>query len=368
VIGVVLGTTGELIKLAPVLLRLREQGQRTLLMSTGQQVEQLPDFLRDFGLPPVDLDLARGFRGGDLERKREVPVWVATVAATVARRRRELAVRLRSDGGRPVVLVHGDTMTTVLGALIGRLLGATVGHVEAGMRSGRLNDPFPEELNRRVAARLVDVHFAPGAGPADNLRRERVGGRIVDTGQNTIRDAVDLAAGVPREVAVPEGEFGLVSLHRFELIERPSLMGPLLELLRERSRTAPLLFVDHPVTAAAISAHGFERHFDGRFRRIPRLRYFPFIALLRASRFLVTDSGGSQEECAFLGHPCLVHRAVTEHATGLGRSVVLSGMDLDIVRAFLADPDRYRVPADGPSARPTEVILTELERMGAIPG
>ncbi len=366
-IGVVFGTTGELIKLAPVLLRLGELGHRPLLMTTAQQVEQIPSFLRDFDLPDPDVWLARGFRGGDLERTQEIPVWAAQVAVTALRRRGELAARLRSDGRPPVLLVHGDTMTTVLGSLIARLLRVPVGHIEAGMRSGDWRNPFPEELNRRMAAKLATIHFAPGPQAVANLRAESVRGSIVDTVQNTIRDAVDLAAARGSgEVAVPDEPFGIVSLHRYELIERPDRFRPVLEILREHSRRQPLLFVDHSTTAAALRAGRLEGFFDERFRRVPRQRYFPFISLLKESAFLVTDSGGSQEECAFLGLPCLIHRAVSEHQTGLGGCVVLSGMDVDVLRAFLADPDRLRTPAPEAEAHPTDLILAELARIGAV--
>jgi UDP-N-acetylglucosamine 2-epimerase (non-hydrolysing) len=361
-IGAVIGTTGELIKMAPVLLALQERGTPAAIIATAQQVKQLPPFLEDFGLPQPSLYLARGFRGEDLEHSWQVPVWAATVAANALRSRRPLGEQIDA------VMVHGDTMTTVLGSLLARLLRVPALHVEAGMRSGDWRNPFPEELNRRMAAKLVQVHFAPGERPVANLRRERTPGRIVDTGQNTIRDAVDLAAaaGAPAGMAVPAEPFGLVSLHRFELIEKPDLLAPVLEILHEHARRQPLLFVDHSVTAAAISRHGFERFFDDRFVRIPRLRYFPFISLLQASEFLVTDSGGCQEECAFLGHPALIHRAVSEHDTGLDTCVVLSKMDLGVLRGFLADPGRHRVPAPAAEATPTEIIMGELEAMSLI--
>jgi UDP-N-acetylglucosamine 2-epimerase (non-hydrolysing) len=363
VIGAAIGTTGELIKMAPVLLALQERGTPACIVSTAQQVRQLPPFLEDFGLPQPDVWLARGWRGEDLEHTWQVPGWGVTVAANAIRRRPDLARRLDA------VMVHGDTMTTVLGSLLARLLRVPALHVEAGMRSGDWRNPFPEELNRRAAAKLVQVHFAPGDRPVANLRRENVRGRIVDTRQNTIRDAVDLAAiaGAPAGLDIPDEPFGLVSLHRFELIEKPELFRPVLEILHEHSRRQPLLFVDHSVTSAALQRHGLDHFFDDRFRRIPRLRYFPFISLLQASDFLVTDSGGCQEECAFLGHPALIHRAVSEHDTGLDTCVVLSKMDLDVLRGFLAAPGRYRVAAPPPEATPTDIIMGELERMGLVP-
>jgi UDP-N-acetylglucosamine 2-epimerase (non-hydrolysing) len=227
------------------------------------------------------------------------------------------------------------------------------------MRSGDWRNPFPEEVNRKVAARLTRIHFAPGSRAVANLTAERVRGEIIDTGHNTISDNLrDIPAELPPGVDLPEGPFGLVSLHRQELLYNEGALRAVLEVLRESAdRSARLLFVDHPITAAAVDSGGMASLFDGdRFVRIPRLRYFHFLALLKKSLFLVTDSGGSQEECAFMGHPCLIHRTVTEHATGLGGPVVLSGGDLGTVRRFLDDPGRH-------VSRPIEVGESASDRI-----
>jgi UDP-N-acetylglucosamine 2-epimerase (non-hydrolysing) len=364
VIGVVYGTTGELIKLAPVLTRLEERGMPALTLCTGQQAEQIPALLDDFGLMQPSVWLSRGSGGHDLERPADLPRWCAGVTATFSRRRRELRARWAASGARPLLVVHGDTLTTVLGAAMGHVLRVPVAHIEAGMRSGNWRDPFPEELDRRVAARLARTHFAPDARAAANLRAMKVRGEIVDTGGNTIRDAIELVPPGAIDMELPRESFGLASLHRFELLSSARALNEILGLLREASRSAPILFVDHPVTAAAVAAHDLDSLFDERFRRIPRQRYFDFIALLKASAFLVTDSGGSQQECAHLGHPCLVHRAVTEHSDGLGRSVVLSRMDADVARAFLLEPLAYSSPPMVCEHAPTDVIVEHLERRG----
>ena len=170
VILVVFGTTGELIKLAPVLLRLDERGYRYLLATTGQQVEQIPAFLEQFGLRQPDVWLARGSRGRDLRTNRDIPGWLTAVTRAFARHKRGLRRTLASGPGRPLVLVHGDTMTTVLGATMGRALRVPVAHIEAGLRSYDLRHPFPEELNRRTASRSPGSTTRPGHG------RQRISG------------------------------------------------------------------------------------------------------------------------------------------------------------------------------------------------
>lgn len=361
-IGVVYGTTGELIKLSPVLVKLRERQTPALTLCTAQQIEQIPTLLDDFDLPEPDLWLSRGNGGHDLERPMDLPPWLFDVVTAFTRRRRTLRARLTSTRTKPLLVVHGDTLTTVLGGVMGHALGIPVAHIEAGMRSGNWRNPFPEELDRRLAARLARTHFAPGAPAVANLCAMKVRGEIVDTGGNTISDAIELVPPGAPAIELPSEPFGLVSLHRFELLSKPGALRAIVELLRETSRSTPILFADHPVTAAAIAAHDLGSLFDDRMRRVPRQRYFRFIALLKASAFLVTDSGGSQQECAHLGHPCLVHRAVTEHPDGLDGPVVLSRMNLDVARRFLRNPQVYARSPAADSQHPTDVIIEHLER------
>jgi UDP-N-acetylglucosamine 2-epimerase (non-hydrolysing) len=366
-VGVIYGTTGELIKLAPVIVELESRGSRPQLWCTGQQARQIPSFQHDLGLREVDLWLAQGSRGDDLSRKREIPRWSAEASWNLMRQRGSLRRRLASSG-KPFVLVHGDTMTTVFGALAGRALRVPVGHVEAGLRSGNWRDPFPEELDRRAAARLVDVNYAPGTAAVANLTRERVRGEIIDTGQNTVRDALGLAldARVPT-VELPAEPFGLVSIHRFELIERPQLLRPLLEVLRDHSRRQPLMFIDHSTTQAVIDrSAALQALFDERFRRVPRQPYLEFIALMRRADFIISDSGGSQEESAILGIPCLIHRTVSERQAGVGETVVLSGLDLDVVRSFLEHPNRWRTDVVESNLGPSKIIVDDLARRGVV--
>jgi UDP-N-acetylglucosamine 2-epimerase (non-hydrolysing) len=362
VIFVVFGTTGELIKLAPVLLRLDERGRQYVLATTGQQVEQIPSFLEQFGLRQPDLWLGRGVGGRDLRVNRDIPGWFARVVRSYLRDRRRLRRTLRGGPGRPLVLVHGDTMTTVLGATIGRSLRVPVAHIEGGLRSFDLRHPFPEELNRRLASSLSRIDYAPGPWAAANLR-----GDVIDTGSNTIRDSLELVTDGDPPFVLPPAPFGIVSVHRFELLNSRRLLTETVELLADAATRTPLLFVDHPVTSAALERFRLERHFDeSRFVRVPRLRFFDFVRAERRSAFVVTDSGGSQEECFYLDLPCLVHRVRTERREGLGENAVLSRMSADVLRDFLADPKRFRRRTPLPTKSPSDVIVADLERRGFV--
>jgi UDP-N-acetylglucosamine 2-epimerase (non-hydrolysing) len=360
VIAVIYGTTGELIKLAPVLVRLRDRGERFLNVTTGQQVQQIPALLDQLELPQPDVWLGAGAGGRDLHSNADIPGWLARVGRTFARRRREIGRRLQSSENRPLVLVHGDTMTTLLGTLMGRALRVPVAHIEAGVRTWDIFHPFPEELTRRLVSRIADVHYAPGAEAAANLRR----GAIVDTGMNTIRDSIELC---PIGVQLPidaEPPYGVVSLHRYELLKEERLLRDTLQALSEHARRVPLLFVDHPVTAAAIRRWGLERLFGSGLERVPRLDFYGFVELLRRSEFIVTDSGGSQLEAYVLDKPCLVHRKAVEQSAGVGENVVVSGLSIAALRSFLERPEEHRRLAPPPDVTPSDVIIADLVERG----
>jgi UDP-N-acetylglucosamine 2-epimerase (non-hydrolysing) len=359
VILVIYGTTGELIKLMPVLRRLQDGDRAFLQASTGQQTRQIPRLLELAGLPPVDVWLARGSSGRDLRSLRDVPGWAFTVGVNFLRIRSGLRRRVLSGPGKPLVLVHGDTMTTLYGATLGRILGFPVAHIESGLRSFDLLHPFPEELNRRLTSRLANLLYAPGPVAASNLRH----GRVLDTGSNTIRDSLKL---VPVEAEppldLPDGEFGIASLHRFELLKERRLLAETISLLRESERQ--ILWVEHPVTVAALAKHGLAGMIGGNLTPIPRLDFFGFVPVMRRSAFLVTDSGGSQEESFYLDIPCLIHRKRTERQEGLGENVVLSEYRSDALRVFLADPFIHRRSSDLPTSQPSDIILADMIERG----
>jgi UDP-N-acetylglucosamine 2-epimerase (non-hydrolysing) len=362
VICAIYGTTGELIKLWPVLRGLQERGARFVNVTTAQQIAQIPPLLTQLDLPQPDVYLARGRGGRELHTNSDIPPWLASVTAGFGHNRTLLRRAMRADDALPLVLVHGDTMTTVLGALVGRGLGAPVAHIEAGVRTWDLRHPFPEELNRRLVTKIAQIHYAPGPNAAANIHR----GVVVDTGMNTIRDSLELAAStVEMPEAVHDEPFGLISIHRYELLNDEPLLGATFAALAAHPSRRPMLFVDHPVTVAAMQKFGLTNVFDGSsVIRMARRTFFDFIGLLRTAEFVVTDSGGTQVESYVLDKPCLVHRKKVEQPDGVGENVVVSGFDLARLSSFLDDPGAHRRQTPPPPISPTEIILDDLEARG----
>ena len=264
-----------------------------------------------------------------------------------------------------MVLVHGDTFTCPIGAMVGRILGARVGHIEAGLRSGSLRHPFPEELNRRVAARLVHLHFPPTAIEAENLRRRR--GPVVTTGANTIIDAVRYALDHPRPTTLElPPDYGLATLHRFELVTKEDMYRTALETLKEYSAKLPIVYFCGASERERLEQYGLMTLFDDEnFRIEEKLSYVAFLPILARATFVVTDSGGLQEETAHLGIPCAVHRDRTERHDGEGRTVLVTGFDVAKLREFLDDYEPYRADGDTDQFHPSRIIVDTLQRQPA---
>jgi UDP-N-acetylglucosamine 2-epimerase (non-hydrolysing) len=366
VISFIVGTTAELIKIAPVYHSIVARGTKPQIWFTAQHMDKISETLSDLKLPEPHVWLVPKEKAVHVNRPAQVPAWAATVANTVRTRRAELRGILNEDGRPPLVMVHGDTFTTPYGALIGkRVLGSRVAHIEAGMRSGSLMSPLPEELNRRVATRLTDIHFAPTPREVRNLAGTH--GVVVDTGANTVIDSVRTAMDSASSMTDLPAKFGLATLHRFELVSREDKFREVLEMLRKASERTPMLYLAGQPERERIEKMGFGNFFDDeRFIMRPKVSYTSFLPLLARAQFVVTDSGGLQEECAYLGVPCAIHRERTERHQGLDANIVLTEMRSDKFSSFLDDYESLRFPSLLDKYHPSEVIADTLAHLGYV--
>ncbi|MFI5350415.1 MAG: non-hydrolyzing UDP-N-acetylglucosamine 2-epimerase [Elusimicrobiota bacterium] len=313
---VVVGTRPEAIKTAPVVrLLLASRAFRVRLLATGQHRELLATALAAFGLRP-DRDLR-------LMRPRQTPS--AILAAVVAGLDSEIARR------RPgLVLVQGDTTSALGAALAAFHRGVPVAHLEAGLRTGDLSAPFPEEMNRVAIDRLADVLLAPTPLAARRLRAEGCDPRRIYVTGNTVVDALEEILSRPGGVLpgalarLPEGaRLAVVTLHRRE--SHGAIMRGLVAALKRAARRCPdvvWILPAHPNPAARAPLRGLSGE---RFRVVPPLDYPDFARLLARCSFAATDSGGIQEEAPTLGLPYLILRRNTERPEGLGRWGRLAG-------------------------------------------
>ncbi len=205
-IHLVLGTKAQLVKMTPVMARLKERGIPYNFIFTGQHRATIEEMLDEFDLKKPDVVL---YEGDDIVSIPKMIWWMGRILWKSLVKRRSIFGADRKG----LVLVHGDTFSTLLGALMGRLGGLRVGHIESGLRSFNLFHPFPEELTRLATFRMSHTLFCPGDWAMNNvrtLRRERV-----DTRENTLADSLRLVLRCPhRRDHIPSEPFGLVSLHR----------------------------------------------------------------------------------------------------------------------------------------------------------
>ncbi|MDD5303064.1 MAG: UDP-N-acetylglucosamine 2-epimerase (non-hydrolyzing) [Elusimicrobia bacterium] len=318
---VVMGTRPEAIKLAPVVAALRRRkGLKTYVCATAQHRELLDQVLKLFALKPdFDLDLMRPGQSPNAVAKR--------VLATLG----PLLDRLKPG----MVVVQGDTTTAAAAALCACERGIPVAHVEAGLRSFDLNDPFPEEQNRIFIDLLSSLVFPPTPQARANLEREGLHGRSVLTTGNTVVDALHWAKSRVRRPrnAPPAGvKEVLVTLHRREIHGAPlrRIYAALLALVRKHEDLV-LVYPVHPNPAVLDTAKRMLRH--PRIRLLEPQPYLEFLGLLERASFLITDSGGLQEEAVCLGKPILVVRRNTERpeviSSGAGRLVGLDPKKLE---------------------------------------
>lgn len=338
-ITVLLGTRAQLIKMAPVILELENRGWLSQLIMTGQHKETMDQLLADFG---IRTQPSRLYDGPEVTSIKRVIPWFLRC---LWRLRKDTKQLFPAKGGKGIVLVHGDTFSTLLGALAGKLTGLSVGHIEAGLRSFRMFHPFPEELTRLAVFRLTDLAFCPDAWALSNLKGYRA--KAINTQGNTLIDALRLALsiGKPLPFVPPQESFGVVSLHRFENIFRQDRLRHILSLIEEAAERYSLVFVLHPATRRNLEKFGLLARLENndRIELWPRMGYFEFVSLISRATFVITDGGSNQEELSYLDKPTLLMRQATERQEGVGRNVVLAGYDRGRLLTFL----------DGLAVRPT---------------
>jgi len=352
-IHIVIGTKAQLIKMAPIMKLLTDEGIEYNYISTGQHRETIDEILDNFGIKSPDITL---YHGKDITSVVQMFFWVIRITWQSLFNRKSTF----RDDRNGIVLVHGDTFSTLLGAIMGKFGGLEVGHVESGLRSFNIFHPFPEELTRLLTFRLSDVMFCPGQWAVNNLERYR--GTKVDTGLNTLFDSLQHALPAINEIGdlnIPGAAFGLVTLHRFENIKDRDALERILVLVERISKTTRLLFVLHKPTKEKLQRHGLlERLQDNpNIETRPRYDYFRFIRLVLAADFLVSDGGSNQEECYYLGKPVLLLRKATERPEGLGRNCVLSEYKTGTVDEFMENIEKYRSEAPKLNVTPSMKII-----------
>jgi UDP-N-acetylglucosamine 2-epimerase (non-hydrolysing) len=363
---VTFGTRPEAIKMFPVVFALRETGQFDVKVAvTAQHREMLDSVLAMAGITPdIDLDLMQPGQSLD------------ALSARIITRFGEALDAVKPDR----VLVHGDTLTTMMATLACYFRRIPVGHVEAGLRSGDIYSPWPEEVNRKVTGAVADCHFAPTETAAAALRAENVPGSAIHITGNTVIDALIFAQGkvaadpslapvvAPLKERFKGKQIIAVTAHRRENFgDGMQQIAAALQTLAARGDVA-IIYPLHPnpnvveVMRPALSGHK-------NIALIDPLDYLDFVAMMAACDIVLTDSGGIQEEAPSLGKPVLVMRDTTERPEGVAAGTArLVGADaarivaetaqlLDDRQAYERMAKAHNPYGDGTASRRISAIL-----------
>lgn len=337
----VFGTRPEAIKMAPVVLELKKHQDEieTVVAVTAQHRQMLDQVLHLFKIKP-DYDLDIMSQGQTLY----------DITSRAMNGLKEVLEKEKPD----LVLVHGDTTTTFAGALASYYSQTAVGHVEAGLRTGNIYSPFPEEMNRKLTGAIASFHFAPTETAKANLLREGVnpekiyvtGNTVIDALMKTVRPDYEFDDEKLRQIDFEHHRVILLTTHRRENLGEP--MRHIYKALRSVVQKTPDAEIVFPVHRNPLVRQVVNEELAGvdRIHLIEPLDYEPFANLMSRSYLVLTDSGGIQEEAPSLGKPVLVLRNTTERPEAVKAGTVsLIGTNVDVVyettRRLLTDKKAY---------------------------
>ena len=335
------GTRPEAIKMAPVILALKKEPWANVrILATAQHRNMLDQVNAFFGIEPdIDLDIMRPNQ---------------TLTTLTARLLLELDNVLQAE--KPdVVLVQGDTTTVMSVAMACFYHRIPIGHVEAGLRTWDMENPFPEEANRVITGKLARWHFAPTEGSRQNLLREGVQDSDILVTGNTVIDALLMTAAKDIEVGIDidaNKRLVLITSHRRENFGQPFRnICQALRTLAENNSDVQFLYPVHPNPNVKDVAHEMLGSSPNILLCDP-LDYAPFVAAMKRAYLIISDSGGVQEEAPALGKPVLVLRDETERPEAVDQGVVkLVGPNYERIvteaQRLLDDELAYREMARG---------------------
>jgi len=318
------GTRPEIIKLAPLIRVLRGMSE-LIFIHSGQHYdfEMSRQFLEGLDIPTPDENLeikpgSQAEQTGDALEKFEKTI---------------------QKHNPDVVIVQGDTNTTLSCALAAAKLNIPVCHIEAGLRSK--DRTMPEELNRILTDHISQLLFAPTEEAKTNLLREGIPEQRIKVVGNTIADALNQNIGIAREKAkLPDipPKFLLLTFHRKENVDDKEKLALFISILEKIER--PILFPIHPRTKKKLQEFGLIDKLPSNVIQIPPTNYITFLKLIDRAKAVLTDSGGIQEECALLGTPCITLRYNTERPETLEINNTLTGLESDKILKALSNAKR----------------------------
>jgi UDP-N-acetylglucosamine 2-epimerase (non-hydrolysing) len=359
-----IGTTAELIKVAPVISAFEKKNIPFELIASNQNVlnfSELKHLLKkkspDYTFKP------RKAGGASTNIYLRFIIWFIKSVTNYYLYFRK---RFKVASEKPTIIVHGDTVTSLVGAIISKLCGANLVHIESGLRSFNFLEPFPEEINRYIVSRLADVHFCPNKWSMKNLKG--VGGKKVNTYENTVVESVKAALGDEQKLKLKglnTSKYYILVVHRQEhtLFNKKDTKTIIDTLLSYANSNLKCVFIMHTLTKDYLEKQKMFASIAANKNIITpdRLSHKQFINLMDKAEFIATDGGTNQEEAYYLGNPCLILRKATERIEGLGDNALLSNNNIELINEFVNNYKSYKRRKYKLKTPPSEIISRYLE-------
>lgn len=352
-----IGTKAQFIKMAPVMLEMEGRGLPYRYIDSGQHGELTRSLRQVFGIREPDVSLSDD--GRDITSLIKAARWAGRMRIKSLFCKKWLRDNVFTGGG--ICLVHGDTLSTLLGVNMAKAAGMAVGHVEAGLRSYNILHPFPEELIRIYCMKRCDVLFAPSAEAEKNLHQMKINGKVVLIDGNTVVDSLRLVENAKLTVKIPSEPYALAACHRLETITNHRRLSKVVHLLNVVSRQMKVVFVTHKPTQHYLEKFGLKKVILPGVEIVGMQDYTNFAALMRCAKMVFADGGSIQEECRYLNKPCLILRNKTERPDGLGKNAMLWEFKTEMLNAFLEKIQNVNYPEEE-LPKPSKQIVEYLAK------
>lgn len=356
-----IGTTAEYIKVFTIIEKCKKFNIPYKIIASGQNEIINTDIAKETNL---NIDLQLSYEKDIVKSVVGLFSWFFKTKRKAPKIIRENITDI--DFKNSIMVVHGDTLSTVMGAKVAKKLGMKVAHIEAGLRSHNWFSPFPEEFDRCIVSTVSDFNFCPGSEPVNNLKKAK--GQNINTKYNTIIDALEFSERFECKNEdiknVMKMNYCVIVMHRQENLLQSNLVHNVVNKAIEISKQQNVVFILHQITYNTLVKLNLLKKLEEQKNIIllHRVEYLDFEKLLINSQFVITDGGSNQEELCYMGKPTLIMRSSTERVDGIGENALMYEGNFENINKFVDEFSTYKRNRIIPDVFPTDIIINTLSK------
>lgn len=355
------GTTAEYIKLIPVISKMRKNRVDFKIVLSGQTSIDLKEFKKISGISSADYIFEE-------KNSRSSSLFFAIWAARTLLKSLSWGIKELRWDKRNIFIVQGDTVSALIGSILGRVFFSRVVHIEAGLRTKNLMEPFPEEINRRIISLIANYHFCQNENALDNLKNVSSENKF-NTYFNTSVESLQMALSSRKETnssIKPKEKYFIFILHRQEhlYLRKNETVKLIQEVMNFSNEGVKCYFLIHDVTKGFLNQSGLYEKIKKSKNMVPleRMKYLDFVNFFEGSQFVITDGGGNHTEAHYLGKPCVILKREAEQSEGVGENILVTE-DLKKVKRFIKNYTSYKRKKIVVKKWPSEIILGEIKKL-----